>query len=430
MSVVTAQRLLRVAETDAHEGPVYAADEDALYFTTVRTDRVAIKRLALHLADRAEARERFEREARAISALSHPHVCTLFDVGAHDTGEFLVMELIDGETLEARLRRGPLSIAEALEYGAQMAEALAAAHEHGIVHRDLKPANVMLTRHGVKLLDFGLAAFRESINLADPALTKQGTIFGTLRYMAPERLQGKATDERVDIFALGTILHEMLTGRAAFAAENPAAVVAAVLERDPPSVSSQREAVPPALEWTIRRCLAKRVDARWQSAADLAGHLRWIAASASVVARERKNQPWRWVAIASVAGGVAIAGLAAALFWGARSPEPPTQAFRYEIPPPEGTEFERMFALSPDGRRIAFTATEPGGRRTMWIRPLDALASQSIPGTDGAFYPFWSPDARFIGFFADDELKKVELATGNIELISEAGLGGGGRGFH
>jgi eukaryotic-like serine/threonine-protein kinase len=241
---------------------------------------VALKRLSARLAASQEARKRFEREAQTTSTLNHPHICTLYDVGEYEAAEFLVMEFTEGQTLAARLQHGVLPIDEALQLAAQMTEALAAAHRQGIVHRDLKPANVMLTAHGVKLLDFGLAALHPPPapiggGSADPP-TAAGTILGTLQYMSPEQLQGKPVDGRTDIFAVGAILYEMLTGRRAFEADSGAGVVAAVLDHNPPPVKTHRPDVPAMLDWVVAQCLKKAAEERWQSAADLARQLRWI----------------------------------------------------------------------------------------------------------------------------------------------------------
>jgi Tol biopolymer transport system component len=410
-------------------GEVYRARDTRLGRT------VALKLLNADLATRPDGRRRFEREARAISTLNHPHICTLHDVGSApvtDDGpavEYLVMELIDGETLASRIARGPLAIDESIEYGAQIADALTAAHRHGIVHRDLKPANVMVTRHGVKVLDFGLAALRAQpaapVPSLDDTVTGQGTLLGTVQYMAPEQLQGKPTDERADIFALGAILHEMLAGRRAFDGDSTASVIAAIVERTSPSLSDLRPDVPAAVQWAVARCLEKDPDIRWQSAADLAAYLRRAGAggadagTAVTVARPRR----RLMAAATMAL-LALAAVTAPYLL-TRRPSATADAYRYEIPPPERTEYQRMFAFSPDGRQIAFVASEAAGRRFVWLRPLDALVSRRLEGTDDAYYPFWSPDGRFVGFFADSKLKRIELATGLVYTICDTGVGGG-----
>jgi serine/threonine protein kinase len=394
-------------------GEVYKARDTRL------SRLVAIKLVRVQIGQLAEARQRFEREARAISALNHPHICTLYDVGEHDSREFLVMELIEGETLAARLERGPLSIEETLRYGIQIADALASAHRQGIVHRDLKPSNVMLTPRGAKLLDFGLATLRAPQALSgapDPTVTAEGAVLGTVLYMAPEQLEGKSVDARADLFALGAILFEMLTGRRAY-------------DADTTSIIKERLDAPPAFDWAIRQCLVKTADQRWQNAADLASCLQWIAASPGTTDERPKTSSRRRMLIPFAVTIVAV--LLASILFATRSRKTPVgEPFRYDIPPPEGTTYGNMFALSPDGRRIAFVAAaaDATGGRALWIRPLDALISQRIAGTENALYPFWSPDGTRIGFFADNKLKKVELATGNVQIICEAGLGGGGHG--
>jgi serine/threonine protein kinase/Tol biopolymer transport system component len=411
---------------------------------------VAIKILQTHLATRSENRARFEREARAISGLSHPHICTLHDIGTYErpssdqalagdreTLDFLVMELLQGETLAARLARGPLPIADVLRYAGQIADALAAAHRAGITHRDLKPANVMLTPHGVKLLDFGVAALRPSGEvLADAtaaALTADGAIVGTLNYMAPEQLQGKPVDGRADLFALGVIVYEMLTGRQAFAADSAAGVVAAILERGPEPIAALRPDVPPALERALARCLERSPDDRWQSAADLAAHFQSIDQAPMAASSLRRTEAppllpsGRRVAYRiAVAIAVSAVGLTAYLLLPRPVPVAPDALYRFIVPPPAGMRYDRGLSISPDGRRIAFSAIDERDKRMLWVHPLDGGASQRIEGTEGGLYPFWSPDGQQLGFFADNRLKGVDLASGRVRIIADAGLGGGG----
>src|SRR5258706_12519014 len=241
---------------------------------------VAVKILPAHLSEKAEVRERFEREARAISSLNHPHICTLYDIGREGEADYFVMELLDGESLAARLERGPLKLDEALKTGAQIADALAAAHKAGIVHRDLKPGNVALTKSGAKVLDFGLAKLRDEA-IADNVtrttpLTSQGTMLGTVQYMAPEQLEGKPVDHRADLFAFGALLYEMLTGKRAFEGLSQASVIASILKEDPRPVSQWIPTTPASLDRVVTSCLAKAPEERWQSAGDLARELRWI----------------------------------------------------------------------------------------------------------------------------------------------------------
>jgi serine/threonine protein kinase len=395
---------------------------------------VALKRLTAHMAASPEGRKRFEREAKVTSTLNHPHICTLHDVGKHEGVEFLVMEFTEGETLAARLQRGALPMIDALRCGAQMADALAAAHCQGIVHRDLKPANVMLTSHGVKVLDFGLAALRPSRAIiggggeTGSPTTAAGTILGTLQYMAPEQLQGRPVDAQADIFAVGAILYEMLAGRKAFDADNSAGVVAAVLNHTPKPLKADRPEIPPALDWTVAQCLTKAAEERWQSAADLARQLRWIQSSSTAgdpqpEFRSVPRSPIAWLAAAAVAL-VAVLAIVSLFFLGQQSGNLLT--YRFEIQPPPGTFYEGLFAISPDGRRLAFTATDAPGQRSLWIRPLEGLTAQRIEGTAGALHPFWSPDGGGVGFFADRKLKIVDLATEKVQTLSDTGNGGGG----
>jgi serine/threonine protein kinase len=394
---------------------------------------VALKRLTAHVAANHESRKRFEREALATSTLNHPHICTLHDVGEHEGTEFLVMELVEGETLAARLQRGALPMSEALRSAAQVTEALAAAHRHGIVHRDLKPANIMLTAHGVKLLDFGLAALRPPPGLIDGGLDKvssaAGTILGTLQYMSPEQIQAKSIDGRSDIFAVGAVLYEMLTGRKAFDADSPAGVVAAVLDHTPQPLKNERAGVPAALEWAVAHCLTKAADERWQSAADLARQLRWIEASHTVEDPQPAFRPARrgtivWLVVAAAAA--AVAAISTAYFMTERQQAGSRLTYRFEIPPPPGTSYEGPFSISPDGQRLAFTTTDVAGLRSLWIRAVDGLTARRIESADGARYPFWSPDGASLGFFAGRNLKVVDLGTGNVRILTDTGSGGGG----
>src|ERR1700674_3267472 len=266
-------------------GEVYKARD-------TRLDRiVAIKVLPTHLAGRAELRERFEREAKTIASLNHPHICTLFDIGQQDGADFLVMEYLEGETLAQRLQKGPLPIQQVLQYAIEISDALDKAHRKGVTHRDLKPGNIMLTKTGTKLLDFGLAKLKQEVAPAnvqlselptakDP-LTAQGTIVGTLQYMAPEQLEGKEVDARTDIFAFGAVVYEMATGKRAFEGKSQASLIVAILEREPPAMSSLQPMTPPALDRAIRRCLAKDAEDRWQTARDLELELKWLVESGS-----------------------------------------------------------------------------------------------------------------------------------------------------
>jgi Tol biopolymer transport system component len=386
--------------------------------------------------------ERFEREARAISSLNHPHICALYDIGREDSIEFLIMEYLEGETLEARLCKGPLPIDEALRIAIQIASALDAAHRKGVIHRDLKPGNVMLTRSGAKLLDFGLSKIAEpvlagsnaSMLTAAQPITREGTIVGTFQYMSPEQLEGKETDTLSDIFSFGAMLYEMITGRKSFDSSSQASLIAAVMSENPPPVSTIQPMASPALDRIVQRCLAKSPDDRWQSAGDLKSELEWIAEGGSragvptpVAARRHNRERLAWI-LAGLAGAMLLAFFAAAYM---RKKPAEAAEVRFQIPAPDKLSFfwYDMPAVSPDGKRIAFTAAptmREDGR--LFIRPLDADTAKevSLPGTDAAL-PFWSPDGRQIAFFSKRTLQKVDVSGGSpvtICPLSSAASGG------
>jgi eukaryotic-like serine/threonine-protein kinase len=367
-------------------GDVYRA-------TDTRLDRsVALKVLPDHVAGTPNRRARLAREARAIARLSHPSICALYDVGEHDGCQFIVMEYLEGETLSQRLRRGALAIADVSRVGAEIADALEHAHRHGIVHRDLKPANIMLTRTGAKLLDFGLARveppsveFTGSAGLetsATESLTEEGLILGTVRYMAPEQLEGKRVDGRTDIFALGAVLYEMATGRPAFEGTSKASMIAAILERNPAPVSLTRtgatdnEPEAPLLDGIVARCLAKNPDDRWQSASDLCQALKWAEAkplhtegpSRSARRRWHEYRPgrmaWSTLMLAPL--------VAVALMWNRESVPSRARPLRWLVTAPEGSMFDPSpfsLAVSPDGTHIAFIASSADGGNVLWVRP-------------------------------------------------------------
>ena len=399
---------------------------------------VAVKILPGHLSTNAELRERFEREARAISSLNHPHICTLYDVGREGDADYLVMELLDGETLAARLERGPLRLDEALKIAAQIADALAAAHKQGIVHRDLKPGNVVVTKTGAKVLDFGLAKLRDE-GIADAtrttALTSQGTMLGTVQYMAPEQLEGKPVDHRADLFAFGALLHEMLTGKRAFEGQSHASVIASILKEDPRPVSQFAPATPAALDRVVKSCLAKDPDERWQSAGDLARELRWIAEPGSAAAAvapavtpaprsQRERVAWILVAATSIVAVTAMALLATR----PRSTAPQGKPSRFSIGSfpnatllPDGVNAR----ISPDGRTLGLLASSTTGAVSLWLRPLESLEATAIAGTEAGSLPFWSPDGRYLGFFGNNKLRKAPLAGGSPEILCTVGSGRG-----
>lgn len=405
-------------------GEVYEA-------TDTRLDRtVAIKVLPEHVAESPERKERFELEAKAISQLNHAHICTLYDVGNEGGVDFLVMEYLEGETLADRLRKTTLSVDEALEFGIEIASGLDAAHRAGIVHRDLKPANIMLTRSGVKLLDFGLAKQLDVEPVAAEAptkqqgLTREHAIIGTLPYMAPEQLDGKQADERTDLFAFGSLLYEMVTGKRAFAGTEPATVMAAIIKSDPEPTGEA------GLERVLHHCFEKDPEQRWQSAWDIAIQLKAIHQSREV-ALDTRSAGWRrpaWIAAAVIAAGVV--GLVVGVL--GTDTEDARQTYRLSVLAPEGTTFGGGYVgtqtpvLSPDGRRIAIIATNAAGSQLLWVRSLDDAEARALPGTDGAYYPFWSPDGTVVGYFASGQLKKIQLAGGPPVSLAQAPQSRGG----
>jgi Tol biopolymer transport system component len=385
-------------------------------------------------------RERFEREAKTISQLSHPHICALFDVGREGETEYLVMEYLEGQTLSERLARGPLPLEQALRYGIEIADALDKAHRQGIVHRDLKPGNVMLTKSGVKLLDFGLAkalpspsgrgAGESPTSLPTQAnLTQEGTILGTFQYMAPEQLEGKEADARTDIFALGALLYEMATGNKAFSGASQASLITAIMSSDPAPISSIQPMSPPALDRVVKTCLAKDPEDRWQSARDVGKELRWTAESSAAGVGAPAARVSRRGAREALAWGLAVAGLlAAAAALLSRPGAPAQQPIRYTLAPPPGLTFRGQdgMPVSPDGRRLAFIAMDRGGQALLWVQALDSLAARRLDGTDGAGFPFWAPDGRAIGFFQGGRLRRIDAEGGTIQTVCEnAGSGFG-----
>ena len=388
------------------------------------------------IADTPEVRQRFEREARAISSLSHPHICALFDVGHQDGIEYLVMEYLEGETLAARIEKGPLANAELLRFASQIADALDKAHRQGIVHRDLKPANVMLTKSGAKLLDFGLAKGEEILQGGDPAssptmsrpLTTQGTIVGTMQYMSPEQLEGKEADARSDIFSFGAMLYEMATGKKAFESKSHASLIAAILKEDPRPMREAQPLTPLLLERIVKTCLAKDPDDRPQSAHDLKLDLDWVRESSGIsevgnLAAEKPKARSKTAGIFLAAGLLAfVAAAALAFFFWSRTPT----AERLEFFIPIQEEMSHL-ALSPDGRMLAFVSPDQvSGANMVSVQRIGSSAITLVPGTEGASYPFWSPDDAYVAFFADGKLKKVALSGGAPQVVATATSGRGG----
>ena len=402
-------------------GEVYKARDTRLGRT------VAIKVLPAHGARDPQARERLEREARAVAALTHPHICTLHDIGQQDGVDFLVMEYLEGDTLTARLAKGPLPVAQAIQYAVQIASALDTAHRAGLVHRDLKPGNIMLTAAGAKLLDFGLAKSFVSIAAADatagptqpapPNLTTPGTILGTVQYMAPEQVEGKATDGRTDIFAFGAVLFEMLTGKKAFEGSSPASLIAAILERVPAPVSSLQPLVPPSIDRVVQACLAKDPDERWQSARDLMRELKWSAAgdittpaSTAGTIRVRRRELIAWTAVAVAILVAAVLGLGAL-----RRTRPALPVTRFTVTVGEGQRFRmidpQLATLSPDGTLLVYAATDQ-----LFVHTMSDRDARPIQGTEGhqPLNPVFSPDNTSIVFYSRSRraLEKVAVTGG------------------
>jgi Tol biopolymer transport system component len=410
-------------------GEVYRARD-------TRLDRtVAVKILPSHLSDKPDAKQRFDREARAISSLNHPNICTLYDVGQQDGMDFLVMEFLEGETLADRLMKGPLPPEHVLKYGAEICEGLEKAHRSGVVHRDLKPGNIMLTKTGAKLMDFGLAKETMSPSLdasaltamdGEQPLTEVGTIVGTFQYMSPEQLQGHEADARSDIFALGAVLYEMITGKRAFPGKTKISVASAILEKDPEPISANRPMSPPALDRVVKSCLAKDPDDRWQTAHDVKLQLKHIVdggsqagEAARVPAGRRRRERASWLLAASLFLLLLAAGVA---LWSARNQRLRPMYFHLAVPFPAND-----LALSQDGRMLAMVAySAQASGNVLWTYEIGGRQTSSLNGTQGASYPFWSPDARFIGFFADGKLKKVDMSDGQVQVLCDAPNGRGG----
>ena len=390
--------------------------------------RVAVKVLPAELAADAQFRLRFEREAKTISQLTHPNICTLYDVG----DDFLVMELLEGETLAERIARGPLPMSDVLRYGVEIAEALGKAHRAGIVHRDLKPSNIMITKSGAKLLDFGLA--KSATTLVDldgatqhKALTREGTIVGTFQYMAPEQLEGQEADARTDIFALGAVLYEMATGQRAFEGKTKTSLIAQIVSADPKPIRDLQPLTPLAFEHVVTKCLRKDPDERWQSASDVAEDLRWAASPSGVtevrVARPASRMPWAIAAIALLGG---IAAIALVL----RNRAEPRVIWT-DIASPRGARLQSLnerggSAISPDGNRIAFIGRDQQGTSRVYVRDLDRSNVRPLAATEGAAFPFWSPDSRSIAFFAEGKLKRIDIDGTRAMVIADDIDGRGG----
>ena len=414
-------------------GEVYQARD-------TRLDRtVAIKVLNSALVASPNLRSRFEREAKTISQLNHPNICTLYDVGHEHGTDYLVMEFLQGESLEERLKRGPLPLKELISIGSDIADALERAHRAGIVHRDLKPGNVMLTKTGAKLLDFGLAkpggggaaggsaaapllSAAMTVNSPSPQqspLTQQGALVGTVQYMSPEQIQGLEADTRSDIFAFGAMLYEMATGKRPFNGKSQIKVASAILEDEPQPVSAILKASPPALDRLVRTCLAKNPDERFQSALDVKLELKWISTEpAGTAPSPAKNAPW--ITYGALA---ALAIIAAFLLW-MRLSQPAQRTMHFAAAPPFSA---RSMAVAPDGRTVAFVAyREDTHRAGLFLYEIGANDAKPLTGTDGASFPFWAPDGRAVGFFANGKLKRFDFDSASVRTLCDAPSGRGG----
>ncbi|HET9306590.1 MAG TPA: protein kinase [Candidatus Sulfotelmatobacter sp.] len=412
-------------------GEVYRARDPRLDRT------VAIKILPEHLSHSAEAKQRFDREARAISSLSHPNICHLYDVGQQDSTSFLVMEYLEGETLAERLRKGPLPLDQVLKIGTELCEGLEKAHHSGVVHRDLKPGNIMLTKSGAKLMDFGLAktpaaavksiSSSNSLATMSQPLTSEGTILGTIQYMSPEQLEGKEADTRSDIFSLGAVLYEMVTGTRAFGGKTTASTIAAILAAEPRPISAIHPSLPAALDHLIQTCLAKDPDERLQTVHDVKLQLRWIAqspAQAGVAAGKPAASPTAtrlaWLLVAALALVVVGGGIA---WWSSAHTAPPAMYFSSPLP-----LIANDVALAADGRTVAVVAySEQASKYVIWKYEVGSREAVVLPGTEDASHPFWSPDGRAIAFFADGKLKRVDALSGmSAQVLCDAPNGRGG----
>src|SRR5215831_9715215 len=408
-------------------GEVYRARDTRL------NRSVAIKILAVQFSSDPVHKQRFEREAKTISALNHPHICMLYDIGHQNGIDYLVMEYVEGETLAKRLEKGPLPLEQVLKYGAHIADALDKAHRAGIVHRDLKPGNIMLTATGAKLLDFGLAKPAAPLvseatltAVATSPVTQKGTIVGTFQYMSPEQIEGKEVDGRSDIFSLGAVLYEIVTGKRAFEGKGQLSVVSAILEKEPEPITAIKPMTPAALDHAIKKCLAKSADDRWQSANDVKLELQWVAERGSEADAMARPGGLRmgW----GLAGSLQAAVLLLVMLGGAVvlriREQQPTRAMHFESHLPFETN---DVALSPDGRVVALVAySDQANKYMIWTHEVGSQVQAPVTGTEGASHPFWSPDAGFIAFFADGKLKKTDAFGRSVQVLCDAPNGRGG----
>jgi len=407
-------------------GEVYRAHDSRL------GREVALKILPESFARDQDRLHRFEQEARTVAALSHPNILAIHDVGQHNGSPFLVSELLEGEALRGVLDRGALSQRKAIEYGVQIAQGLAAAHENGIVHRDLKPENLFLTKDGrAKILDFGFAKLAQKsverkasdgVTLTS-AHTAAGTVMGTASYMAPEQVRGEPTDPRTDIFAFGAVLFEMLSGRRAFRRDTPAETMTAVLKEEPAELADPTHPISPPLDRIMRRCLEKSPEQRFQSAKDLSFALSALSGSdsggVSGMTQVPRGVAWpRW----GLAALVLVAVAAGTWFLARRQAETPN--LRFAIPVPGEV---RHLAISPDGVMLAFVSFEENsGQPMLYVQRVGSTSATSMPGTEGATYPFWSPDHNYVAFFANGTLQKIAISGGTPQMLAKVNSARGG----
>jgi Tol biopolymer transport system component len=397
---------------------------------------VAVKVLPSAYSIDKDRLHRFEQEACAASALNHPSIIVIHDIGTHDGAPYIVSELLEGQTLRSRIGGTPLGQRRAVDYALQIAQGLAAAHEKGIVHRDLKPENIFLTKDGrIKILDFGVAKLTQpdrnqsQTNIPTRRVdTDPGVVIGTAGYMSPEQVRGKGLDYRSDIFSLGAILYELLSGRRAFQGESAADTMSAILKEDPPELTETNKTISPALERLVNHCLEKNPDARFHSARDLAFALEAVSTSpgsgetftavtpmaprASLV----KHLPWLIVALLGIA---LLIALPFAILYFRQTPPATPVATRFFIYPPERAYYGGSFAVSPDGRRVVSRISFEG-KVLLWVHALDSLTAQPLAGTEDSSLPFWSPDSRFIGFFSKGKLRKIEVTGGPVQTLCDA----------
>jgi len=408
---------------------------------------VAIKVLPSSYAENKERLQRFEQEACAAGALNHPNILSVHDIGTHNGSPYLVSELLEGETLRDRLNGGVLSSRKALDYARQIAHGLAAAHEKGILHRDLKPDNLFIIKdERVKILDFGLAKLTGAADVqAQTDIptrrvdTDPGVVMGTVGYMSPEQLRGKGVDHRSDIFSFGAILYEMLSGRRAFHGESAVETMSAILKEDPPDLSETNRTIAPALERVVHHCLEKNPEARFHSASDLAFALEALSSAtgtsgqtataiAPILDQPKKRERLIWIVATALLALALLAALPFVIAYFRSTPATEGHATRFVVLPPEkATITGGGQYISPDGQRMVFRAVGADGKALLWTRPLDSLTAQPLPGTEDGSNPFWSPDSRFIGFFAAPaKLKKVEITGGPAQTVTDIRGGGGG----